>query len=78
MDSNSKAVDTLKIFYQYFDVPEKLVCCGSKEQACKGTTFVKEVHRQGIYYYISEPDLHIHNPGGGVIRELRHKCSKLW
>ena len=41
MDYKSKARDALKLFCQDFDVPEKLSFDGSKEQACKGTTFMK-------------------------------------
>ena len=45
MDSKSKAGDYLKLFCQDFGVSEKLTFDGSKEQACKGTTFMKEVCR---------------------------------
>ena len=41
IDSKTKARDDLKLFYQEFDVPEKLILDGSKEQACKGNTFMK-------------------------------------
>ena len=58
VDSKRKDGDDLKLFCQEFGVPEKLNFDGSKEKACKGTTFMKEFHRQGIYYHISETDLH--------------------
>ena len=73
MYSKSKAVDALKLFCQEFGVPEKLTFDGSKKQVCKGKTFMKEVHRQGIYYHISEPDLHNQNPVENLIREVRQK-----
>ena len=34
---------------------------------------MKKICRQGIYYHINEPDLHIQNPGEGVIRGVRRK-----
>ena len=70
---DSKAGYALKRFCQEFGVPEKLTFDGSKEQMCKGTTFMKEVYRQGIDYPISEPDLHNQNPVEGVIREVMPK-----
>ena len=36
-------------------------------------TFMKEVHRQGIDYHISETDFHNRNPAEGVIREAEWK-----
>ena len=68
MDSKSKAGDGLNLLYQEFGVPDKLNFDGSKEQSCKGTIFMKEVHRQGIGYHISEPEIHNNNPVEGVIR----------
>ena len=62
MDSKSNSGDDLKLFCQDFGEPEKLTVDGSKEQACKGDAFMKEFHRKGIYYHISEPDLHNQNP----------------
>ena len=58
MDYKSKAGDALKLFYQELGVPEKLTFGGSKEQTCKGATFMKEFCRQGINYQTIEPDLH--------------------
>ena len=51
MGSNSKSENALKLFCQYFGLPEKLTFGGSKKEAYKGTTFMKEVHRQGIDYH---------------------------
>ena len=34
---------------------------------------MKEVHSQGIDYYINEPDLQNQKPVEGVIREVRYK-----
>ena len=73
MYSNRKHVDTLKLLCQYFGVPDKPTFDSSKEKACKGTTFKKEVCSQGIDHHISDTDLQKHNPVEGVIRELRHK-----
>ena len=64
----SKAGDALKLLYKDLGVSEKLRVDGSKEQACKETTFMKEVHRQSINYNISDHELHQHNPVEGVIR----------
>ena len=71
MESKSKAGDALKLFCR--SLPRKLTFDISKEQACKGTTFMKELHRQGIYYHISETDIHNQNPVEGVINEVRWK-----
>ena len=73
MDSKSKAGDALRMFCQEFGIPEKLTFDGSREQTGKGTTFMKEVRKQGIDYNISEPSLHNKNPCEGVIREIRRK-----
>ena len=73
MDSKSKAGDALNLFCQEFGVPEKLIFDGSKEQTSKGTTFMREIKKQGIDYHISEPDHHNQNPVEGVIREIRRK-----
>ena len=73
MNSKSKAGDALKLFCQEFGVPEKLTFDGSKEQGEKGTTFMKEVRKQGIDYHISEPSLHNQNPVEAVIGEIRRK-----
>ena len=73
MDSKRKSRRHFKRFCQYFGVPEKLTLNGSKKNSCKGTTFMKEVHGQGIDYYSSEPDLHKHNSVLGVIMEVRLK-----
>ena len=43
MDSKSKYGYALKMFCQEFGVPKMLTFDGSKEHACKGTTFMKEV-----------------------------------
>ena len=40
MDSNRKAGGALKISCLEFGVPEKQTFDGSKEQACKGATFM--------------------------------------
>ena len=66
MYSNKNTVDTLKRLCQEFGVPEKLTFDSSKEQACKGTTFMKEVRRQVIDYHISEIELHYQNSVEGV------------
>ena len=73
MDSKSNPGHALKLFYQYFGVPEKITFDISKEQACKGPTFMKEVRRQGIDYHISETDLHNRNQVESVIREVMWK-----
>ena len=73
MDSKSKAGDALKLLCQEFGVPEKLTFDGSMKQACKGTTFMKYVRRQGIDYHISEHNLQNQNPVEGVIREGMRK-----
>ena len=73
LGSKKNAEDSLKLFCQYFFVPEKLNFDGSKEQVCKWVTFVKDVCRQGIDYRISDPDLHNHNMVQDVIREVRRK-----
>ena len=73
MYSKGKYGDALKLFCQEFGAPENLTFDGSQEHACKGTTFMKEVHKKGIDYHTSEPDLHNHNPFEGVIREVRWK-----
>ena len=41
MDFKSKARYALELLCQYFGVPEKINFDGSKEQACKGTKFMK-------------------------------------
>ena len=73
MDYKSKAGYALKLFCKQLGVTEKLTFDGYKEQACKLATFMKQVHRQGIDYHISEPDLHNQNTVEGFIRELRRK-----
>ena len=73
MDSTRQFGNASNIFCQYFGVPEKLTFGSYKEQACKGTIFMKEVLRQGIYYHISEPELHKQNSIEGVIKEVRWK-----
>ena len=40
MDPNRKAGDDLKLFCKEFGVSQKLTYDGSKEQACKGATFM--------------------------------------
>ena len=73
MDSMIKAEDALKLFCQEFGVPKKLTFDSSKEQACKGTTFMKEVHRQDIDCHMSEKEPNNHNPVEGFIREVKRK-----
>ena len=55
MDSKKQAGHDLKLFCQEFSVHGKLKFDGSKEQACKGTTFMKEVQRKGVDYHIIDP-----------------------
>ena len=71
--SKRKYGDALKLFYQDSGVPEKINFYSSKEDACKGTTFMKEVHRQGVDYHISESELHNQNPVEVFISEVGHK-----
>ena len=66
MGSKRKAEYALKLFCQDFGVLDKLTFDFSNEQEFKGTKFMKEVHRKGIYYPISEPDLYNKNPAEGV------------
>ena len=73
MDSKKKAGDALKVFCKEFGVPYNLTFDGSKEQCCKGTTFMKQVRKHDIKYHIAEPDLHNQNPVEGCIREIRRK-----
>ena len=40
MDNKGKSGDALKEFCRKFGVPEHLTFDGSKEQMCKGTTFI--------------------------------------
>ena len=54
-DSKLEAGNDLKLLYQEFGVPKNLTFDGSKEESCIGTTFMKDIHRQGIYYHIREP-----------------------
>ena len=68
--SNSKAGYDLNIFCQEFGVTENITFDGYKEQAYKGFNSMNKVHKQGIYYNISEPDLHNHKKSKGFIREL--------
>ena len=56
-----------------FSIPENPKFDCFKEQDCKGATFMKEVHRQGINYITSEPEIHNQNPFEGIIREVRRK-----
>ena len=76
MESKNKAGDALRIFYQEFDVPEKLTFGGSKEQSNPGTEFMKQISTHSISYHISGADLPNQNQAEGVIRELRHKCYR--
>ena len=73
MDSKRKDGDGLKLSCKEFGVLEKLNFDCSKEQACKGNTFMKGLYRKVIDYHISETDLHNQNPVGGIIREVRRK-----
>ena len=73
IDSKKKAWDALNFFCQEFGIPEKLTFDGSKVQNCPGTKFMKQICSHGIYYHVSEPDLHNQNPAEGGIGELRRK-----
>ena len=73
MDSNRKARDALKLICQEFGVPERLTFDSYKEHAYKGTKLMKEVHRKGIDYQMSETDVQNQNCTEGVIREVRRK-----
>ena len=73
MSSNRKDGGALKLLCKDFCVPEKITFGSSKEKACKGTLFMKEVHSQGIGYHIIYPDLHNQNPFEGVMREVSRK-----
>ena len=68
MYSNRKSGDAFKPFCQEFVVPEKITFYGYKDQACKRGTFMVEVHKQGVEYHISEPELHNQNPVENSIR----------
>ena len=48
MDSKKKAGEALKVFCKEFGVPYNLTFDGSKEQCCKGTTFMKQVRTHDI------------------------------
>ena len=61
MDSNKKAGDALRLFYQEFGVPERLNFDGSKEQSKPGNEFMKQIRTHSIDYHISEADLHNQN-----------------
>ena len=73
MDKKGKASDVLKELCRDFRVPEHLTFDGSREQTCKGTTFMKTVSHYNIDNQLSEPDLHNQNPDEGIICELRKK-----
>ena len=73
MYSKRKDGDALNMLCQEFGVPQKQDFDGSKEQAYKGTKFMKEVHRKGINYHIRETDIYNHNSVEGVITEVRRK-----
>ena len=73
MGSKWEARAALKLFCKEFGVPEKLTFDGSKEQCCKGTTFMKQIRSHGIHHHIIEPNMHNENPAEGVIREIRKK-----
>ena len=61
MDSNKKAGDALRLFYQEFGVPERLNFDCSKEQSKPGNEFMKQIRTHSIDYHISEADLHNQN-----------------
>ena len=73
MDSKRKAGDDLKLFCKEYDVPGKIKCYGSKEQAYKWTKFMKEVHSKFIDYNTSKPEPHNQSPVEGVIRKVSQK-----
>ena len=72
--SENKAGDALRIFYQEFGVPERLIFDGSKEQSKPGTKFMKHNRTHSTDYHIFEAGLHNQNKTEGIIRELRRKC----
>ena len=76
MDSKKKLADALRLFYQYFGVPERITFDCSKQQSNPGTDFMKQISTRSIYYHISELYLHNQNQVVGVIRELRRKCYR--
>ena len=55
-NSRRNYCDPLKMFCKEFGVPQKLNVDGSKEQACKRTTFMNQVYMKGIGYHISDPE----------------------
>ena len=48
MDYKRKVGDSLKPFFQEFGVTEKITSDCSKEQASKGTIFMKNVHSKAL------------------------------
>ena len=48
MDMKGKAGDALREFCRYFGVPEHLTFVRSREQTCKGTTFMKTARHYNI------------------------------
>ena len=63
----------LREFIYEWEVPEKLTFDGAPEQSGKGTKFMKQIHKHGITWHVSEPYRPDQNAVEGVIREIRRK-----
>ena len=73
MDSKRKARYYLKLLCQELGVPDIINVDGSKDQVCRVTKFMNEIHRQVNNYNISDTELNNKNSVEGFIREARHK-----
>ena len=76
MDSKRKAGNALHTFCKEFDIPYNLTFGGSREQCGKNTTFMDEIRKHSINYYISEANLHNQKEVEGVIREIGNNWFK--
>ena len=74
MEKNIPSVQGLRKFISDFGIMDHLVCGGYKEQTSKGTDFIKEFRKYGIYLNVTNTDCHNQSKVEGLIR----KMSKKW
>ena len=56
IESKGYAGDAVKQFIADFELPDKLICDGSKEQTRQGMTFMEQVRKHHIDIHTTEPN----------------------
>ena len=71
VSSKSSTGEALKICCREFEVPERLISDGSKQQTGNNSQFKKTATHCNVIHNVIEPNMHNHNPVEGAIRNIR-------